>query len=62
MTEDQIHNCYLSWRNGLILDCNHSKKTIQSMDNLYRSLFGVYIQKPKETRSSLIQQFEGGIQ
>lgn len=61
MTEDQIYNCYMSWRNSLIIDCNHSKKTIQSVDNLYLSLFGLYVPKQKETRTSLIQQFKGDI-
>ena len=60
MTEEQIHNCYYSWRNGLVIDCKHSKKTIDSMDNLYKSLFGVYISQPKPTRDEIISNFEGG--
>lgn len=36
-----------------------SKKTIASMDNLYKSLFGVYISQPKLTRDKIISNFEG---
>lgn len=60
MTEKQIYNCYYSWRNGLAIDCNYSKKTITSMDNLYKSLFGVYISQPKLTRDAIISNFKGG--
>lgn len=60
MTEKQIYNCYYSWRNGLAIDCNHSKKTIASMDNLYKSLFGVYISQPKLTRDEIVSNFKGG--
>lgn len=60
MTEKQIYNCYYSWRNGLVIDCNCSKKTITSMDNLYKNLFGVYISQPKLTRDEIISNFKGG--
>ena len=60
ITEEQVYNRYHSWRNSLIKDCKYSKKTITSMDNLYKSLFGVYIPQPKLTRDEIISNLEGG--
>lgn len=60
ITEEQVYNRYHSWRNSLIKDCKYSKKTITSMDNLYKSLFGVYTPQPKLTRDEIIYNLEGG--
>lgn len=60
ITEEQVYNRYHSWRNSLIKDCKYSKKTITSMGNLYKSLFGVYIPQPKLTRDEIIYNLEGG--
>lgn len=39
MTELQINNCYRSWRNTVVKDCNACSRTIESLDKLYDSLF-----------------------
>lgn len=55
MTELEIRNCYLSWRNTVVKDCNACKRTIANLDNLYNELFPereVYV---KPTRSQLVQ-------
>lgn len=55
MTELEIRNCYLSWRNTVVKDCNACKRTIANLDNLYDKLFPereVYV---KPTRSQLVQ-------
>lgn len=39
MNEFAIHNCYLSWRNNVIKDCNYCYKSIKRMDEIYNELF-----------------------
>jgi hypothetical protein len=39
MTEEEIWNCYQSWRGTFIHEHNAYRKTIISMDKLYKSLF-----------------------
>lgn len=54
MTENDIHNCYMSWRNALIKDCNTCYKTIQSIDALYKELFPIREPTEKLKRSEII--------
>lgn len=53
MTENDIYNCYMSWRNAVLKDCNACHKSIESMDNLYKSLFPEH-EKPKKLKRSEI--------
>lgn len=56
MSEYDIHNSYMSWRNNVIKEHNHYKKTIQSMDKLYNELFPVKEVYHKLTREELIRE------
>ena len=38
MTQHDIYNCYMSWRNALIKDCS-CYRTIKTFDNIYESLW-----------------------
>ena len=55
MSELDIHNCYLSWRNNLVKDCN-CKKSIEAMDNLYKGLFPDSELYCKESKDNLIRK------
>lgn len=55
MTELQIYNCYISWRNSVVKDCNACKRTIDSIDRLYNELFPVHEVYIKGTRSKVIK-------
>ena len=39
VSELYVQNCYKSWRNGVLKDCNAAHGTIHSLDMLYNSLF-----------------------
>lgn len=54
MSEFDIRNCYKSWRNSLMKDCNACYKTAQSMDKLYYELFPTQEKKQKPTRTQII--------
>lgn len=54
--EEHIRNCYKSWRNGLIKDCNASKRTIASIDRLYKRLFPIQAEHLKQSREELIRE------
>lgn len=56
MEENDIRNCYMSWRNALIKDCNACYKTIQSMDTLYKELFPIRESTKKPKRSEIIER------
>lgn len=56
MTEFDIHNCYKSWRNGLMKDCNRCGRTIREMDKLYERLFPEHEEHRKMTREEIIRQ------
>lgn len=56
MSELDIHNNYMSWRNNIIKEHNAYKKTIQSMDKLYNELFPVREVYHRQTREELIKQ------
>lgn len=56
MTEYDIHNCYLSWRNSVRKDCNACEKSIRVMDKLYNELFPVQEEYHRQTREQIIKQ------
>ena len=56
MSELDIRNCYKSWRNSLKRDCNACKRSIQSMDALYKKLFPDRKEQHKETREEVIRE------
>ena len=56
MTELDIHNAYMSWRNALMKDCNACTKTIRSMDALYEELFPVHEEYVKRKRQDIIDE------
>ena len=39
MKEDDVLNCYKSWRQSMIKDCNACRRTIVTMDKLFKTLF-----------------------
>lgn len=53
MNEIDAYNSYKSWRNALKKDCNRCYKSIQSLDELFNSLFTVNL-KTKLNRNDLI--------
>lgn len=53
MSENDIYNCYMSWRNAVLKDCNACQRTIESMDRLYKELFPIR-EKPKKLKRSEI--------
>ena len=52
----EIRNCYKSWRNNILKDCNRCKKSIKRMDDLYNELFSNNHLKIKQNRNELINQ------
>ena len=56
LNEFDINNCYKSWRNVVIKDCNACKSTIQSIDSLYNVLFPVKQKYNKFTRTQIIDR------
>lgn len=56
MSELDICNNYMSWRNNIIKEHNSCKKTIQSMDKLYDDLFPVREVYHRQTREELIRE------
>lgn len=56
MTENDIHNCYMSWRGALIKDGNACYKTIKSMDALYNKLFPIREPIKKLKRREIIER------
>lgn len=56
MTELQISNCYRSWRNTVVKDCNACSRTIESLDKLYDSLFPNKETYIKASRKDLIDK------
>ena len=51
-----IQNAYKSWRNGVLTDCNHGKRSIKNMDNIYKRLFLKKLSCVKTTREKLMQE------
>lgn len=56
MTELQIRNCYMSWRNTVVKDCNACARTIKALDDLYDSLFPEREVYKKKTRTEVINE------
>ena len=56
LSELKIHNCYLSWRNAVLKDCNACNRTIESIDRLYEELFPKHETYIRPTRDELINQ------
>lgn len=56
MNETNILNCYKSWRNNVIKDCNCSYRSIKRMDEYYKSLFPVYNTPTKLGRNKSIDR------
>ena len=53
MTEEEIWNCYHSWRGTIVKDHNACRKSLESMDALYRSLFPKHEEKVRYGRKVL---------
>lgn len=53
--EKYVFNCYKSWKNGLLKECNHAKKTIKRMDEYYYTLFPKPIETLKKKRYQIAQ-------
>lgn len=54
--ESQVSNCYKSWRNTVLKDCNACRKTIDSIDRLYSELFPIHVSYLKRTREKKIHE------
>ena len=50
-----IQNCYKSWRNNILKDCNRVSRTINNMDKLYNQLFPIHEVYHKTTRKEIIK-------
>lgn len=53
MTEQDVWQCYQSWRGSVVREHNACHKTVARMDALYGSLFPVHVEPPKATRSQI---------
>lgn len=56
MAENDIYNCYQSWKNSAIKDCNACYTSIHSLDILYKELFPVHKEVSKLSRRKLIEE------
>ena len=56
MSEDEIWNCYQSWRGTIVKDHNACYRTLHEMDKLYSSLFPEHTETPKRTRQDIIKE------
>lgn len=54
MTEYDVLNCYKSWRQSLIADCNACRKSVRSMDILFRTLFPNVPKYKRRSRDKVI--------
>lgn len=55
MKEYDVLNCYKSWRQSMLEDCNACYATIQSMDTLFRSLFPCVPRYMRRKRDKVIK-------
>lgn len=53
MTEGETWNCYKSWRGTVVKDHNACRKSTESLDALYTSLFPVHMDEAKEGRGKI---------
>ena len=56
MTEDQVWNCYKSWRGSVVREHNACTKTLRSTDALYASLFPAHVDVPRKGRTELYME------
>ena len=56
MTEDQVWNCYKSWRGSVVREHNACTKTLRSTDALYASLFPAHVDVPRKGRMELYRE------
>ena len=56
MTIEEIVNCYKSWRGTFVKEHNAYRKTLASMDALFKSLFPIEIIKAQRSRNALVKQ------
>lgn len=56
MTEDQVWNCYKSWRGSVVREHNACTKTLRSTDALYASLFPAHVDVPCKGRTELYME------
>lgn len=56
MSEDEIWNCYQSWRGTIVKDHNACYRTLHEIDKLYSSLFPEHTETPKHTRQDIIKE------
>ena len=56
MTIEEIDNCYKSWRGTFIKEHNAYRKTLASMDALFKALFPIEIIKTQISRNVLVRQ------
>ena len=62
MSEEDIWNCYQSWRGTVALDHNACYRTLQQMNELYRSLFPEHKERIREKRSNLVHMINRDIE
>lgn len=55
MTEQDVYDCYRSWRGTVVEDHNVCRSTIAKMDRLYHQLFPEHTDRQRETRNSIIR-------
>ena len=56
MTENDVWQCYKSWRGTVVNDHNVFRSTIASLDALYESLFPEHTETPRPWRSTIVRQ------
>lgn len=55
MTENDIYNCYQSWRGSVIREHNACHNIVASMDALYQSLFPIHQKREKPSRKRMVK-------
>ena len=55
MTENDIYNCYQSWRGSVIREHNACRNIVASMDALFQSLFPVHQEREKPSRKRMVK-------
>lgn len=56
MTENDVWQCYKSWRGTVVKDHNVLRKTLASLDALYKSLFPEHIEALRLLRPTIVRQ------
>lgn len=56
LTEFHIHNCYKSWRNAVVKDCNACIRSIKNLDALYERLFPEHESYHRLSREDVIRR------